>query len=294
MRLVVRGLTLCALVVGCATAPQPVEEPAPARTIEPASGVTIPGEPVPPVEEPVLPAKEAKPAHEPPPETPAPLPAEPVAVPTPEPLKRAMPETCTYSTYQWSTVKRKAVKRRTVKKKYGELTADEKAVDFERSGCTVCAEDQVEVAVAGLPAIKVCWYYAPKVKEALEALHADPQFRIRELVGYRCGQTRGKLVNGLRTEFSNHSFGTAIDINSSFNGLYRRCDLKGKAPTSARDIARCKKGMGGIWDPDRNRKVTITPASKAYELFTTMVGWKWGGEIDGRLKDFMHFSVDGF
>ena len=39
---------------------------------------------------------------------------------------------------------------------------------------------------------------------------------------------------------------------------------------------------------------SFTPASKAYQLFTTIVAWKWGGEIPGRTKDFMHFSVDGF
>lgn len=212
----------------------------------------------------------------------------------PPPVDREVPKTCTYKTYQWSTVKKKSVNRRRVKKAYADLTPEEKAPGFKTNGCSVCEEDQVTVAVNGLPEIKVCWYYAPKVKEALEALQADKGFKIQELVGYRCGQTRGKIVDGNRTEFSNHSFGTAIDINSRTNGLYRRCDLKGKAPTTAADIKRCKKGMGGAWNPDKNRKVTITPTSKAYELFTQLVGWKWGGEIDGRLKDFMHFSVDGF
>jgi len=210
------------------------------------------------------------------------------------PAKRQQPETCTYKTYQWSTTQRKSVNRKTVKKQYSDLVAEEKGPDFEKSGCTVCEEDQVEVAVEGLPVIKVCKYYAPQVLEALTALQADKTFRIQELVGYRCGQTRGRIVDGLRTQFSNHSFGTAVDINARTNGLYRRCDLKGKVPTVAKDIERCKKGIGGEWNPKKNRRTTITPSSKAYELFTTLVGWKWGGEIPGRTKDFMHFSVDGF
>ncbi len=207
---------------------------------------------------------------------------------------RTVPEKCTYKTYQWSTVKGKAVNRRSVSKNYADLTAEEKAPDFARSSCSVCQEDQVAVAIPGLPTIEVCWYYAPRVRAALEALQADKSFKIQELVGYRCGQTRGRIVDGLRTEFSNHSFGTAIDINSRTNGLYRRCDLGGKVPGSAEDIKRCKKGMGGVWNPEKNPKVTITPSSKAYELFTQLVGWKWGGEIEGHTKDFMHFSVDGF
>ncbi len=289
MRSAARGLFLCWFVVGCATTPVPAPQEGPPKAAAEVAVAVVP-------EGPAQPLPDPKPATSDPmsPGIEQSITAESPIMPTPELAPRPTPETCTYTTYQWSTAKGKSVNRRTVQKKYAELTAEEKAPDFHKSGCTVCSEDQVEVAVAGLPAVEVCWYYAPMVMKALEALQADPQFRIRELVGYRCGQTRGRLVDGLRTEFSNHSFGTAIDINASFNGLYRRCDLKGKVPTSARDIARCTKGMGGAWNPEKNYKETVTPGSKAYQLFTTLVGWKWGGEIDGRLKDFMHFSVDGF
>jgi hypothetical protein len=203
-------------------------------------------------------------------------------------------ETCTYTTYQWSVVKKRGVNRHKVTKARAELTDVEKAPDFAVSGCTVCEEDQVTVAVDGLPEIQVCRYYAPRVKEALEALVASKEFKVEELVGYRCGQTRGRVVDGLRTEFSNHSFGTAIDINSRSNGLYNRCDLKAVVPTRHKEIARCRKGMGGEWNPEKRPRTTITPQSLAYRLFVEKVGWKWGGEIEGKLKDFMHFSPDGF
>ena len=291
---------ICALFIGCATTTPQVSEEAPTspphkvpekQVMEPTPEPTEkPEPPVNPTEE-VVPQPEPDGQDEPVAET---SPEPPVEPPPVKVAKRQLPETCTYKTYQWSTVKRKSVNRRKVRKKYAELTVEEKAPDFDTSGCTVCEEDQVEVAVEGLPTIKVCWSYAPKVEEALTSLKADKSFRIQELIGYRCGQTRGRIVNGMRTEFSNHSFGTAIDINSRNNGLYRRCDLKGKVPTSAKDIARCKKGIGGEWNPEKNRKVTVTPTSRAYELLTTIVGWKWGGEIPGRTKDFMHFSVNGF
>jgi hypothetical protein len=215
------------------------------------------------------------------------------SVPAAQEKETEMPEFCTYSTYQWSVTEKKAVHRRKVRKKYSKLTTVEKAPDYDVSGCTVCREDQVDVAVEGLPTVRVCLYYAPKLREALELLAASKNFKVEKLVGYRVGQTRGRVVDGKRTGFSNHSYGTAIDINSASNGLYRRCDLKGVVPNTAEDIKQCKKGIGGIWNPAANPLTTITPESPAYKLFTSVVGWKWGGEIEGRLKDFMHFSSDG-
>ena len=200
---------------------------------------------------------------------------------------------CTYSTYQWSVTEKRAVNRSKVRKRYDRLTDAEKAPDFAVSGCTVCREDQVEVKVDGIPSIRICRFYAPKVKDALEKLTADKRFRIEKLVGYRVGQTRGRVVDGKRTEFSNHSYGTAIDLNSHYNGLYRRCDLGGAVPGGVDDLKRCRKGIGGAWNPTENPAFTITLESPAYELFTRVVGWKWGGEIEGKIKDFMHFSPDG-
>ena len=36
----------------------------------------------------------------------------------------------------------------------------------------------------------------------------------------------------------------------------------------------------------------ITLESVVYEAFRN-IGWKWGGELAGRQKDFMHFSLSG-
>jgi len=212
-------------------------------------------------------------------------------------VEEAPPEprstTCTYKTYQWSVVEKRAVNRRSVTRDRADLTDEEKAPDFEVSGCTVCNEDQVEVAVEGMPPVRVCYYYADKVKKALEQIRDSGTFKVKTLTGYRVGQTRGKAVDGKRTQFSNHSYGTAIDVNRAANGLYRSCRLE-KGPRKAAEIKRCRRGIGGTWNPGKRPRTTVTPDSEVYRAFRDLVGWKWGGEIEGRTKDFMHFSPDGF
>jgi len=181
-----------------------------------------------------------------------------------------------------------------VSKPYGELTDDEKAPDHEVSGCTVCLEDQEHVRVGELPEVVVCRFYAAGMKRALERIVADDRFRVESLTGYRVGQTRGRVVDGRRTQFSNHSYGTAIDVNAASNGLYRNCELGGKIPRKARDIRGCKRGIGGRWDPRKRPRTTVVYEGPVHRAFAEELGWKWGGEISGRLKDFMHFSPDGF
>ena len=203
-------------------------------------------------------------------------------------------ELCTYRTYQWSVTEKRAVNRRTVTKPRAELTAEEKAPDFEVSGCTVCREDQVEVAVEGMPAILVCYYHADKVRKALEETKDSGTFKVETLTGYRVGQTRGKVVDGKRTLLSNHSYGTAIDVNARFNGLYGSCNLKKLPPRKSGDIKGCRRRMGGAWNPAEAPRTTVTPDSAMYRAFVDILGWRWGGEIEGRTKDFMHFSPDGF
>lgn len=200
----------------------------------------------------------------------------------------AEPAECTYRTYAWDVKAKRGVGHRQVKKPRHELTADEK--DPADPRCTVCSEDQVTVKVEGLPAVEVCRHYADDVRQALENLKKSGKFQVERLIGYRPGKTRGEVVDGLRTQFSNHSFGTAIDINAHHNGMYNNCRLQ-KVAEKAADIAKCRLGMGGAWDPERRPRTTVTRGGVAWLAFTKF--WKWGGELEGQLKDFMHFSVTG-
>ena len=107
-------------------------------------------------------------------------------------------------------------------------------------------------------------------------------FRFYSLTGYRVGRTKGPVdENGLRTEYSNHAFGLAIDVNAEANGLYSNCVTFGPA---------CELMRGGEWRPDN--PASITRDSPIYRAMQA-IGFRWGGDLDGRQKDFMHFSITG-
>ncbi|TVQ99847.1 MAG: hypothetical protein EA398_11870 [Deltaproteobacteria bacterium] len=200
---------------------------------------------------------------------------------------------CTFSMYHWSTVERRAVQRRTVRQTRADLAPDEHDPDDPR--CTVCEEDQAtivpaELGIPGVAPFQVCVHWQDALEDALRTIADDGSFEIRELVGYRPGRTRGRIENGLRMELSNHSYGTAIDINASWNGLYRRCNVEVSPDT----IGRCQLGVGGAWDPVRNPRLTITRDGLVHRVFTEHVGWRWGGDIAGATKDMMHFSITGY
>ncbi|MFN3202660.1 MAG: M15 family metallopeptidase [Bradymonadia bacterium] len=196
-------------------------------------------------------------------------------------------EVCTYRTSSWHVKKKKVVGRKKVRKTRAELTDEEKDPDDPR--CTVCSEDQTTLELEGLPKVTVCKHHAEAVSKAL--LQAkESGFKIKTLIGYRVGRTRGKVVDDLRTQFSNHSYGTAIDVNAGHNGLYARCALK-KAPKTAADIKRCSLRVGGAWDPEKRPKTTVVEGGPVHSAFGEF--WKWGGTIEGRIKDFMHFSITG-
>jgi hypothetical protein len=211
-----------------------------------------------------------------------------------EPTESAeRPTTCTYETYEWSTELRRAVNRREVAHPYSEVTADERAPDDPR--CTVCREDQVRIdpsplGIEGVSAVWVCHAHAPAVEAALRAIAESGEFDIVELTGYRVGRTRGRVVDGLRTEWSNHSFGTAIDINAEHNGLYNDCNVGEVTPET---ISRCRLSVGGRWDPERRPRRSITRGGVVYRAFTEIAGWRWGGELTGSMRDLMHFSLTG-
>jgi hypothetical protein len=98
------------------------------------------------------------------------------------------------------------------------------------------------------------------------------------------GLTRGPIdPDGNRTRFSNHSFGVAIDINPKHNGLYTNCFQFGP---------QCKRIRGGHWRPHQD-PFSLKPDGNVVKALQR-IGLKWGGRIQGRQKDFMHFSITGY
>lgn len=186
---------------------------------------------------------------------------------------------CTYSTYKWNVRERKSVGHIKVVKPVSELTAAEKD---SATGCTVCEEDQVTLSFPGLRPIKVCKHIAPRVQKIIEELQRQ-QAPLQDIVAYRVGMTRGDVDKaGNRTGFSNHSFGVALDINTEQNGLYENC---------VNITPSCRLIKGGKWDP--KQKFSLSKNSPIVLEFKSN-GFRWGGEIAGQQKDFMHFSPSGY
>jgi len=195
-------------------------------------------------------------------------------------LTPAWARMCTYSTWTWNVKLKKAVDYRTVRKPYRQLTANE--MD-KLSGCSVCREDQVKISLPTLKPFLVCQKMAGKVQSTLLNLLKQAQ-PINEVIGYRVGLTRGDVdADGNRTKFSNHSFGVALDINPKHNGLYTQCYRFGPA---------CRLSRGGPWRPAQDPFSLSVTAPIVVQL--KGIGLKWGGEIKGRQKDFMHFSLTGY
>ncbi|MCP4431141.1 MAG: M15 family metallopeptidase [Gammaproteobacteria bacterium] len=189
-------------------------------------------------------------------------------------------QTCHYQSYRWNTLTRQAEFFESVTKSYADLAPHE--ID-NQTGCSVCIEDQRQVIIANLKPIRVCKQIAGQIEWILNMSIAEG-FQIRQLRGYHVGRTRGEIdVHGRRTKFSNHSFGIAVDVNSDSNGLYENCVEFGK---------QCILRRGGDWLPDEN-PLSIRGDSLLVELMKDS-GFLWGGEINGRQKDFMHFSVSGY
>lgn len=224
------------------------------------------------------------------PESVAPAPAVTKELPTPHPPSQA----CHYTSYQWSMKRKTGVNRRTISKTFGELTGDE--IDPNDARCSVCEENQVWLRPAehgwpNIQPVRVCDVYAGKLGKALEGMAAGGVFTLIDLVGYRPGRTRGAVVDGLRTQMSNHGYGTAVDINARHNGLYAGCNI---SPVTVEGIRRCRLAVGGPWDPVARPLTSVVRGGLPYRVMTQSVGWKWGGEIGGGTRDLMHFSLTGF
>lgn len=199
---------------------------------------------------------------------------------------------CVYHSSQWDVVKKRNVNGKLIDKRYAEVSDDERDPADKR--CTVCRGDQTRIdpkrlGFAKLGAFSVCWAYAQQVESALKGIAAADDFDLKAVIGYRPGRTRGTVVDGKRTEWSNHSFGTAIDLNAFANGLHANCKV---AKATAESVKACKLRIGGAWDPTGRPRLTVTAGSSPYRAFTPF--WKWGGEIAGDIKDFMHFSISGY
>jgi len=189
------------------------------------------------------------------------------------------PRVCTYETFNWNVRQQRPVNVRTVTHHYSELTPEE--ID-PQTGCTVCKEDQRQIQVGNLKPFFVCKKIADAVRDTLERLLAEGE-TVLEVTAYRPGRTRNPLDDsGNRTGFSNHAYGVAIDINRASNGLYDNCVQFGPG---------CRLIQGGLWVPGKpetlGRDTSIVRSMKK-------AGFKWGGEIAGKQKDFMHFSVTGY
>lgn len=185
---------------------------------------------------------------------------------------------CTYSTWTWNSKTRSSQNHRRVEKPYAKLTSAERDV---RSGCTVCEQDQELIKIEGVPPFRICKKFAASIRATLTVI-VNNDFPIESVKGYAVGKSRGPTTpEGLHTKFSEHSFGTAIDINPKHNGLYANCKSFGP---------QCRLRRGG---PRRlGNKKTIKDDSLPVQAFREM-GWKWGGNRPGTLKNYMHFSLEG-
>jgi len=192
---------------------------------------------------------------------------------------RPLPSTCTYETAVWNVHSGSSSTFIRVSHAYAGVTSEERD---PASGCTVCSEDQVRISIPALRPFSLCYKVAPKVRAVLEqAVRGNEP--VHAVEGYRVVKSRGPLDGyGNRTQFSNHSFGTAIDINPEQNGLYDNCTRFGPA---------CRLIRGGHWRP--GTAGTLEPGSALVQEFSR-AGFRWGGEMEGRQKDFMHFSLTGY
>jgi len=191
----------------------------------------------------------------------------------------AEPSTCTYKTYKWNVKHKQAVERKSVRHSYASLIKDE--VDTI-TGCSVCEEDQVPINLPSIKPFAVCKLLAAEIQQALYELIQQGEV-IYEVIGYRVGMTKGPTdFAHNRTRFSNHSYGIALDINPRQNGLYDRCIEFGSG---------CRLIRGGHWQP--GVQGSLTRESSIVRRLNNL-GLRWGGQIVGKQKDFMHFSPTGY
>lgn len=188
-----------------------------------------------------------------------------------------MANDCHYKIFKYNTYENKIHGPIEVKTWKKDLSPDELGVQ----GCSICEEDQMDIRLVNGLNFKICRKFA-HIQEALNSALAQGQV-INSIKGYIVKKTSGGIdEKGFRMKLSNHSFGTAVDINRMSNGLYKNCEIFGP---------HCQLAHGGEWN--LNNPASIKPNS--YLIFRMKEsGLKWGGEIQGTQKDFMHFSPSGY
>lgn len=185
-------------------------------------------------------------------------------------------KTCNYEYTVWNAHKRMSTKTIKVNKNYKDINPSE----MDQLGCTPCEVDQINIKLINNLEFTICKKIASKVKTTLNKLIAN-NYKIESIVGQRAQMSKGLLNKyGERTELSNHSFGTALDINEKMNGLYTNC-------IEFND--RCILLKGGRYHPNFGINANDELVSELKKI-----GLIWGGEIKGKQKDFMHFSLTGY
>lgn len=117
------------------------------------------------------------------------------------------------------------------------------------------------VGIAGAPRSGNVFMHrlaAPKLVELFDAWEAKG---LLDRVIAWGGSWNARFIRGSRKTLSNHCYGTAIDLNAGWNGLWRRPALVG-VEGSVRELV-----------PIANK-----------------LGWFWGGHYNGR-ADGMHFEL---
>lgn len=185
---------------------------------------------------------------------------------------------CTFSYGLWNVRAKKIIRWISIDKSRSDLSKQEMG-DF---GCTPCLEDQKKVQLENGITFSVCKNIADDVVQALH--HAMEQGApIVSVEGYRPTMTRGPIdPQGNRTILSNHAFGTAIDVNRAYNGLYDHCIQMNPE---------CRLIQGGEWKPGHPNSLSL---SHPLVIIMKEIGLQWGGEIQGKQKDMMHFSRTGY
>jgi hypothetical protein len=186
---------------------------------------------------------------------------------------------CNFNYSIYNSYAKKSLERKNISIDYDNLNP----LYIDKNGCRICEEDQSYVILENGVQFRACYKYAKTFQAILNNV-LKKGFPIAEVIGYRPQMSRGKLDSrGNRTEFSNHSFGSAIDINPKSNGLYGQCLSWNKD--------NCRLILGGPWRPGhdphsiKRNSLLIKEMKKA--------GFLWGGKLAGKQKDFMHFSKEG-
>lgn len=103
-------------------------------------------------------------------------------------------------------------------------------------------------------------------------LDAPPTGDGNNTAGYVCRAARG------HTRWSQHAYGTAVDVNPFHNPLVRRGLVLPELASAYVDRAWVRPGM----------HAADGPAVRAFDA----IGWTWGGTWRSS-KDYMHFSLNG-